>query len=97
MTMRLPHNWPRTAPFIVWSHFDGRWWRVATATDLDNARMVAALRWLNAVNGTSGNRALGTRPMIPRAEARFVATTQYEDPEKVWQAQQQAARQEATP
>lgn len=89
--LRLPNGWPRTAPAIVWSYSDGRWWRVDAATDIDTARRSAALRMLNARNGTAGSRALGTRPLPPSPGARFVATGQHENPDMVWQRQLEEA------
>lgn len=84
--LRLPTGWPATAPFLVWSYFDGRWWRVGHAPDLHTAQVDAAQRLLNALNGTTGSTRLGTAGLKPRQGARFVATARDGDPQTQWEA-----------
>ena len=83
---KLPTGWPRTAPFLVWSYTDGTWWRVGQALDLRAAQIDAAQRLLNTLNGTLGNRVLGTHPLKPRQGARFAATARDGDPQTQWEA-----------
>jgi hypothetical protein len=83
---KLPTGWPRTDPYLVWSYFDGAWWRVAGALSLHDAQVIAANRLLNVLNGTHGSRALGTAGIKPRPDARFAATARDGDPQTQWEA-----------
>lgn len=84
--LRLPAGWPRTAPAVVWSYFEGTWWRVDGAQSLPEAQVIAANRLSNVSNGTHGSRQLGTAGIRPRSGARFIATDRSGDPQTEWEA-----------
>jgi hypothetical protein len=84
--LRLPANWPRTEQFLVWSWFEGSWWRVGKAASLAEAQADAAQRLTNVTLGTRGNAQRGMVPIRARTGARFVATTRNGNPQLAWEA-----------
>lgn len=83
---KLPAGWPRTDPFIVWSWWQDRWWRVDGGADPTVMRTSALSRMRVCRDDTP-------RPFNPSGtpynlDARFVATDRDGDPETEWQASQ---------
>jgi hypothetical protein len=85
-TLKLPAGWPRTAPYLVWSYWQGAWWVVDHGGDPTAMAASAAARRVLTASGTRGNARLGTKPLAPMPESRFVVTDRHGDPQAEWEA-----------